>query len=160
VAPPAKPYALQFFTPAEVPTLEAALERMFPSDGAAGPPGAQAAHLLEYLDRQMMEPHFESLHRMMRTGVLYLDKLAMREQKQPFAALPAAAQDDILARFQVGAVRGMTFPQQRFFDTLHSFGLEGTWGDPKYGGNPDKIVWRWAGIDPHCGGHIYAGCGG
>lgn len=157
---PSKPYVPQFFTEPEVAVLGVVLARLFPSDNGVGAPDAAGAHLIEYIDRQLLEPHFASLHRMMRTGLLYLDKLAMREQKQPFVALTTAQQDDILGRFQVGSVRGMTFPQERFFDTLHSFALEGYWGDPKYGGNADKIVWRWAGIDPGCGGHIFAGCGG
>ena len=142
IEPKEEPWRPVFFTDKEALILQAILMRFFPADSTVGAPDAKKANVIKYIDLQMKEPHFAELERMMRSGIDFVDRLARREKKVGFVELDAAAQDDILGRYQTGSVRGVTFPQQSFFATLHSFALEGYLVAPKYGGNRDKIAWK------------------
>lgn len=134
----------------EARTLEAALARLLPSGVPAGTPGAREAKVIDYLDRQLAEPHFRGFLQLVQRGAKLLEQVSVREAKGPFHSQSDAAQDEILARFQAGAISGSRYPTQRFFAVLHSFSLEGFLGHPQYGGNADRLVWRSLGLDPHC----------
>ena len=104
-----------------------------------------------FIDAQLRQGHFKKLERMMRAGVKFLDAVAKRKHKAAtFAQLSPELQDDVLNDFRDAKVPKLKFPQRRFFLTLHTLGLEGYWGDPKYGGNREEQAWSWVSIDPHC----------
>lgn len=159
-APPTPPsYSWQFFTPAEVATLEAILARFFPEADPSGAPSFRDANVAQYVDGQLAAEDFQGLGRMMHRGFEFVDSVATRRHGGPFATRSGEVQDEILRQFQTGSVTGLKFPQAQWFATLHTFALEGYWGDPKYGGNRDEVAWKWVGINPHCA-HIHGSCGG
>lgn len=152
------PHTWRFFIdPNERAVAAASLERLLPAEASVGAPSAQELHVLEFLDEQLTEPHFRELQRMMHGGFNFLDQLANKRFGGPFVSRSPEVQDQILAQFQTGSVKGMKFPQERFFETLRSFALEGYWGHPKYLGNYDKKAWTWVNINPHCK-HIHGAC--
>ncbi len=151
------PFEFRFWTEHEREILTAIIIRLLPADAESGAPSGAVVGVLEFLDRQMREPHFKDLERMMRAGVDFTDRVARKFENGPFVQQPPEIQDKILSQFQMGSVPKLKFPQQRFFATLMSFALEGYWGMPKYGGNRDKQVWAWVDINPHCS-HVHGSC--
>ena len=156
--PTLPPYKYEFFTPGEVVTLEALLARLFPEDDPSGAPSWRDANVGPYIDAQMMLPDFRGQQRMMHGGMEFLQAVSTRRFGGTFDSRPPDVQDQLITQFQTGQVKGLKFPQARWFVTFHAFALEGYWGDPKYGGNRDEKVWAWANINPHCA-HIHLSCG-
>lgn len=143
---------LGLFSPAEGQTLEAMLERLIPSNVPPGTPGARETRVIRYLDRQLKEKQFAGFEGLVRGGLRYLDLVAKKEHHARFADLGHDAQDDILARFQVGRIR-VHFPLPRFFIIVETFALEGFLGAPKHGGNAHCLAWSSIGFGGDaCGG--------
>jgi hypothetical protein len=145
--------ARRFLTSAEALTLEAVLERMLPSGVLPGAPGARDTGVLRYIDAQLLEPRLARHQELVHAGVRMLDDLARGAGSVGFHELPADRQDEILRRAQRGEG---PFASPRFFQVVLALALEGHWGDPRYGGNHDKLAWRWVGIDPGCAGGLRA----
>ena len=140
--------ALRFFTADEALTLEAMLERMIPSNVPPGAPGARETRVLRYVDAQLVEPRLAQHQEVVRGGLRALGEGSVR-----FHELPTEQQDEWLRRAQRGEG---SFASPRFFQVVLTLALEGHWGDPRYGGNHDKLAWRWVGIDPGCEGGLRA----
>lgn len=156
--PPTPEYAWQFFfDPRERATVVAILERLLPQDAGSGAPSATQLRVAEFLDAQLALPHFRELHRMMRGGFDFVDKVASKRFGAPFVSLSVDGQNQVLSQFQTGAVKGLKFPQERFFETLRTFALEGYWSHPRYGGNFERGAWSWVAIHPHCN-HMHGSC--
>ncbi len=154
---PLKPTTFEVFAPEEVVTLGAILERLLPGVDEIGAPSAVELDVMYYIDGQLRLDHFSSLRDMMTRGMKFVEVAAKKYHQGSFHTRQPAAQDQILADFQNGAVKGLRFPQERFFNQLKAFALEGYWGSPKYGGNKDRQAWAWVEINPHCS-HIYDRC--
>jgi hypothetical protein len=149
---PSAPFgdALRFLTTDEALTLEAVLERMIPSNVPPGAPGARETGVLRYVDAQLLEPRLAEHQELVRGGVRALDEIAGSAR---FHELPTDRQEELLR----GAQRGEgPFASRAFFHVVLTLALEGHWGDPRYGGNHDKLAWRWLGIDPGCEGGLRA----
>ena len=157
-APPPAPHDYQFFTTGEIVTLDAVLGRLFPIDDPSGAPSYRDANVGPYIDKQLVLPDFRGLERMMHGGMEFLQTVAVRRFGGTFDSRQPEVQDELLTQFQTGQVKGLQFPQARWFATFHAFALEGYWGDPKYGGNHDEGAWKWVAINPHCA-HIHLACG-
>ena len=140
--------ALRFFTADEALTLEAMLERMIPSNVPPGAPGARETRVLRYVDAQLVEPRLAQHQEVVRGGLRALGEGSVR-----FHELPTEQRDEWLRRAQRGEG---SFASPRFFQVVLTLALEGHWGDPRYGGNHDKLAWRWVGIDPGCEGGLRA----
>ena len=145
--------ALRFLTAAEALTLEAMLERMIPSDVPPGAPGARETGILRYVDAQLVEPRLAQHQELVRGGLRALGEVARGAGSVRFHELPTDEQDEWLRRAQRGEG---AFASPRFFQVVLTLALEGHWGDPRYGGNHDKLAWRWVGIDPGCEGGMRA----
>jgi hypothetical protein len=148
---------LRVFDEHRRPIAEAMIDRLFPATPPG--PGAKQLGVLGYLDGQLALPRFEAERELVSRGLLYLDAVARREQaNQRFHVLPDPVKDEILSRFQLGRLTGASFPTHDFFEVMLAFTLEGVFGDPRHGGNRDKLAWRWLELDPSCG-QMHA-CGG
>jgi hypothetical protein len=148
--------ALRFFTAEEGVTLEAVLERMIPSNVPPGAPGARETRILRYVDTQLREPRLERYQELVRAGLRALDEVARGVASVRFHELGTERQDELLRRAQRGQGPEGPLASPRFFQVVLTFALEGHWGDPRYGGNHDKLAWRWVGIDPGCAGGLRA----
>ena len=136
---------LRFFTEAEARIVAAACERIFPADGSG--PGATAAGVVVYIDRQLAGPYGRDKYRYTKGPFVesypehgyqrketprevYRD--GIRELGENFASLPADAQDEKLAAMEKGV----------FFQMLRRHTLEGMFADPMHGGNAGLIGWQ------------------
>ncbi len=126
------------FAPDRRLALAAATERILPGAIDAGVP--------DYIDYWMQRAPFEQfVEPLFRIGSVHLDRIARHEHGKVFARCSSKVQDDILRRFQKGEVRAKKFQSKAFFEHLVRFTLEGFLGDPKYGGNKNRIGWNFIG---------------
>ena len=126
--------------------LEAAAARILPSDDG---PGAREAKVGRFLERQLagdlaeLQPAFAQLARL-------IDLWAQKSSGMAFVALPAEAQDRILAQLAGGQIPARGLPQEVLFRALHGLVLEGFLSDPGHGGNDGMIGWHSIGFaTPH-----------
>lgn len=141
----------RWLAPDEVPTMQAALDRILPASGDYGFPGAEETHVIRYVDGQLAEPHFAGFARLVRHGLKFLDRVARKEKgAMRFHLLPPAQQDEVLRMFQTQSVPGLKYPSARFFEILWTFALEGYFGHPRHGGNAGQLAWNAIHFDPGC----------
>ena len=134
--------AARTLTGMEWATLEALCGRILPADEQAG---AIEAGAIRFIDRQLAYPPYKRFRRLVGGGLRHLERLARRMHRRPFADLPAAKQDDIIRVILRGRSRRSG---QRFLRVIVPLTLEGTFGDPLYGGNRDRLGWQMIGFTP------------
>jgi gluconate 2-dehydrogenase gamma chain len=128
----------------ESAAIAAFAERLMP--GAPGKPGATDANVLNYIDLALAGAYADQRD-FYRRGIAQLDAYCQATHKEPFAKLPAARQDEVIAALEQGKASGFTWPsQQAFFNTLRTHTIEGMFADPVYGGNKDFAGWRLVGF--------------
>jgi len=127
---PVRREALETLSATEADILEAFCARLIPSDEIG--PGAREARAVHYIDRSLAgalgasrEPY--------RAGLSALDARARQTKGQPFARLAEADQDAVLIALQSA--------DPGFFSLVREHTLQGTFGDPYYGGNAGFVGW-------------------
>jgi gluconate 2-dehydrogenase gamma chain len=119
-------------------------ERLMP--GEPGKPGAREAGVLNYIDLALSGAYAD-LQDFYRRGLMHLDAYSRKAHNAPFAKLPAAQQDQVIAALEQGKDTGFTWPSaQVFFNTVRNHTMEGMFADPIYGGNKDFAGWRLIGF--------------
>ena len=126
-------------TAAEARTLEAIVARLIPSD--ANGPGALEAGAARYIDRALGDA-LAAAHDAYRAGLAALDAHTRRTSGKPFAELDANAQDEALRTLEQNTAPGFAPSSAAFFNLVLGHTLEGTFGDPHYGGNRDFVGWE------------------
>jgi gluconate 2-dehydrogenase gamma chain len=125
------------FTPAQLKTLEAFIDRLIPSDELG--PGAVAAGAQVYIDRVLAGPNANEKARFLE-NLEAVDAYAKRTQGGPLAELSPEKRDQILKAIDDGTAQDL--PQGRnFFNRARRLTLEGMFGDPYYGGNKGFAGW-------------------
>jgi gluconate 2-dehydrogenase gamma chain len=135
--PPAEPY--KNLSAAEARTLEAIVARLIPSDAKS--PGALEAGASHYIDRALGDA-LASSRAAYTGGLAALDAHARSSAGKPFADLDADKQDAMLRDLEQNVAKGFTPSAAAFFELVLEHTLEGTFGDPYYGGNRDFIGWE------------------
>jgi gluconate 2-dehydrogenase gamma chain len=157
-------YRPVFFTPDEWTFINAACARLIPADEQG--PSAVELGVPQYIDRQMgtpwsdgaiwymQGPFFEAAaefgyqsqltpKQQYRLGIKAIDELCRQHLNNPFAALTAPEQDDVLKQIQKGSLTSAELSLSTFFsDFLLKNVMEGYFGDPMYGGNKDMGAWK------------------
>src|SRR5829696_6968665 len=124
-------------------TAAAVFERMFPADESG--PGAREIGVVTYVDQALAGADREHLP-LYRNGLGLLDSASQTKFAVRFASATADQQDELLADLDRGAIPGWRVPEQSgFFALLRSHLQEGLFSDPGYGGNRDKLGWRFLG---------------
>jgi gluconate 2-dehydrogenase gamma chain len=135
---------LRFFTNAEAHTVQAACDRIIPSDETG--PGAKEAGVVIYIDRQLAGPYGKDKYRYTKAPFVesvpehgYQGKETPREIYRKgiqalgnFADLPPSEQDQRLRAIQTTT----------FFRVLRQHTIEGMFSDPMHGGNAGLIGWQ------------------
>jgi len=135
---------LRFFTAAEARVVQAACDRIFPSDESG--PGATEAGVVIYIDRQLAGPYGRDKCRYTKGPFVdsvpehgYQGKDSPREIYRSgikglgnFADLAAAERDQRLRAIEKTA----------FFRMLRQHTIEGMFSDPLHGGNANMIGWQ------------------
>jgi gluconate 2-dehydrogenase gamma chain len=136
---------LRFFTAPEAKVIQAASERIFPSDESG--PGATEAGVVIYIDRQLAGPYGKDKYRYTKGPWIesipehgYQGKETPQEIYRAglellgvdFAGVSAEQQDLRLEKTQ----------ETYFFQLLRSHTVEGMFCDPLHGGNIGMVGWK------------------
>jgi gluconate 2-dehydrogenase gamma chain len=125
--------------PAEATTLEAVVARLIPSD--ANGPGALEAGAARYIDGGLGSAL--AAHRSTYVaGLAALEVYARATAGAAFTALAPERQDAVLTDLEQNRATGFSPSSSAFLDLVLGHTLEGTFGDPRYGGNQDFIGWE------------------
>ena len=161
-------YAPHFFTEAEWKFVNAAVDRLIPSD-QSGPGGVESG-VPEFLDRQLDSPYGYGAFAYMqgpfltnlppqlgyqlsyaprelyRLGIAAADAQCRQLHGHLFFELEGSKQEDYLSHLERGAVQLTGPPAQVFFAQLLSDVKEGYFADPIYGGNRHMGAWKMIGF--------------
>jgi gluconate 2-dehydrogenase gamma chain len=163
----ATPSAFGYLTMPEVRFLDAAVERLIPTDELG--PGARDAGVTAYIDGQLLsswgthgrnyrsgpwpdgipEQGFQSRftpQEIYRIGIREINDHCIATQQKPFDQLSAEKQEGILMALEKGQIDLPSLPARLFFELLWRNTEEGFFADPMYGGNRDKVGWKLLGF--------------
>jgi gluconate 2-dehydrogenase gamma chain len=163
----ANPDVYAFLTAPEVRFLDAAVERLIPTDALG--PGAKDAGISCYIDRQLCsvwgahgrnyrsgpwlqgppEQGFQSRltpQEIYRIGIREINDYCRAKYEQVFENLPGPKQDEFLKALEKDEVELPSMSSKLFFDLLWRNTEEGFFADPLYGGNRDKVGWKLVGF--------------
>jgi gluconate 2-dehydrogenase gamma chain len=150
--------AVIFFNMHEAETIDALAGLIIP--GSEDDPGAHEAGAVIYIDRALAGP-YGSLQRLYRSGLAALDESCVERQGRRFVELDEGEQNFILEQLArsgldsaVGPERAESDGAERsdrgflpyFFAVVRQHVVEGTFGDPVYGGNRNAVGWRLLGF--------------
>ncbi|MED1205556.1 gluconate 2-dehydrogenase subunit 3 family protein [Heyndrickxia acidicola] len=144
---------LMFLNQEEARTIEAMASRIIPSDEHGA--GAKEAGALIYID-QSLAGYFRHLQTFYRQGLIEFEGFCRETFGASFIELTEEQQDQILLtieQFQLAdpldssddIVKKENLIAQ-FFAVVHEHTLQGTFGDPLYGGNRDALGWKLIGF--------------
>jgi gluconate 2-dehydrogenase gamma chain len=151
---------LVFFNDSEARTVDAIAARIIPGDD--DDPGAREAGAVVYIDRALAGAYaqFEKLY---RRGLWELDHYCQARNGGPFVELGEEQQDEVLHHIDAATENQLPTQLQigegqreavdlgpgvlaEFFAAVRQHTIEGTFGDPAYGGNKDAVGWRLLGF--------------
>ena len=139
----------------EARTVAAACDQIIPTDQD---PGAAEAGAVQFVDRQLSTRRKKDLP-LWRAGIRGLDATAKRQHGRAFADLPFDAQTALLQGVEQGAGEASDWggvDQAEFFAELRDFAMMSFYGDPRHGGNKDRVSWRMLGVpDPPVRGRLH-----
>jgi hypothetical protein len=130
--------ALETLTAQEAATLDAIAARLIPTDGNG--PGAAEARATRYIDRALAGALVGSRDAY-RDGLAAIDAYARASKGSPFTQLSAVDQDSILLQLEENVATGFTPDAAAFFNLVRTHTIQGTFGDPYYGGNANFVGW-------------------
>jgi gluconate 2-dehydrogenase gamma chain len=139
--PPAAPErdVREHLTAAEADTLNAIVARIIPTDDRG--PGAREARAGRYIDRALGGALADS-RRAYTAGLAAVDGYARSSRRAPFHQLSAADQDSLLTEVEGGTTPGFAGGgSAAFFEMVKAHTIQGTFGDPYYGGNANFVGW-------------------
>jgi gluconate 2-dehydrogenase gamma chain len=125
----------------EARTLEAMCERIIPADQD---PGAAWAGVVTFIDRQLLGP-YRRLRKTYKLGIIGTNATGLAMFGKPFGALTSQQQDAVLQTMDKGQARGDYWKQvsaKAFFDLVVSHTMQGFYGDPRHGGNRERVSWK------------------
>jgi gluconate 2-dehydrogenase gamma chain len=126
-------------TNAEAATLEAVVARLIPRD--VNGPGALEAGAPRYIDGALGDA-LAGQRGAYTAGLAALEAYAHAQAGGSFAALAPERQDELLTDLEQNRATGFVPSSNAFFELVLGHTLEGTFGDPHYGGNQDFIGWE------------------
>ena len=129
---------IENLTAAEADALEAICARIIPSD--ANGPGAREARAAHYIGRALGGALKES-REAYRAGFEAFDRYCKSSRGAAFVELSTRDQDSVLMDVESGSATGFTGSSAAFFNMVRTHTLQGTFGDPHYGGNANFIGW-------------------
>lgn len=139
-APITLPPTLATLSLAEYVTLAAACERIFPRDET---PGAIDLGVPLYVDRALAAKPRPGWSTGFRTGLARLDAAARDHFGAAFHRARIEDQQSLLSAWQ----EDDEDDNATVFRNLVVATLEGAFGDPTYGGNPERSTWTTFGIE-------------
>jgi gluconate 2-dehydrogenase gamma chain len=162
-----EPEAYTYFTEPEATFIEAAVERLIPTDDHG--PGARSAGVAFFIDQQLLGAFGTAAKtyrggpwgvgtpmqgyqlrqtpaEVYRQGIAATEAYCNKTYQSRFAELTAAQQDDVLKGLDAGTIKFDIVPAKTFFEMLLQNTVEGFFADPQYGGNRNKAGWKLIGF--------------
>ena len=142
--PPGAPPRLVYeqLTADEAELLHAIADQLIPGDELG--PGAVAAGAVAYIDRALSGA-LSSSRGAYRSGLAAFDRYCRTSRGAPFQELSHRDQVSALIDVETGAATGagtgFAGSSGAFFGMVRSHVLQGTFGDPYYGGNQNFVGW-------------------
>jgi gluconate 2-dehydrogenase gamma chain len=124
----------RFFTAEEGQTVDAICERIIPADRD---PGAKEARVVNYIDLQLTRP-FKRYQKAYRQGIAAVDTASRRKFGTRFVELPAGQQTEVLTDIEKSSAA--------FFELILAHTRQGFYGDPRHGGNRNRVSWKMIGV--------------
>jgi len=124
----------RFFTVAEAETVDAVCEQLIPADRD---PGAKEARVVNYIDIQLsrtLRRHRQAY----REGVAAIGRTSRTKFGRPFVELTPEQ--------QVEALKAVEESSKAFFELLLAHTRQGFYGDPRHGGNRNRVSWKMVGL--------------
>ena len=137
-AGPPRREPIENLTAAEADTLEAICARIIPSDKNG--PGAREARAAHYIDRALGGA-LKDTREAYRAGFAAFDRYCRSSRGAAFTELSERDQDSVLIDVETGAATGFVGSSGGFFNMVRTHTLQGTFGDPYYGGNANFVGW-------------------
>ena len=137
-ATPARREQIESLSAAEMDMLEAICARLIPTD--ANGPGAREARAAHYIDRALGGA-LSASRQAYTAGLAAFDAYCRSSRRAPFLELSARDQDSVLIDVETGAATGFQGSSAVFFAMVRTHTLQGTFGDPYYGGNASFVGW-------------------
>ena len=146
-----------FFTPEQEQGVAALFRAIQPSDPGRGVPGSDDAGAARFLGLLLARdpagpirihsdlPQWRSSY---PAWLASFDAIALERFGTPLREIDAAAGREIITALEAGTLTGFGGNQRTAFTTIWRHCLQGCWSDPRWGGNADRIMWRWL-------GHLY-----
>ena len=126
-------------TPGEADTLEALLERFIPADSIG--PGAVEIGVGQFIDRALGGAL--AVNRIdYERGLAALDGYAQATYGVPFKSASPDNQDAMVTQMQANRLTGFNVDSRTFFNLVKEHTLQGTFGDPHWGGNKNGAGWK------------------
>ena len=165
---PAQYREYTYFTPEEARFIEAAVDRLIPSDDVG--PGALELGVAYYIDRQLESIYGQGAktylsgpfqqgqptqgyqlplrpREIYRLAIADVDRYCRTNyQGKPFAELSESDRDRVLTGLEKGEITLTQVPAGVFFPLLLQNTTEGYFGDPIHGGNRSMGSWRMLGF--------------
>ena len=156
-----------FFNPDEATFVRAALDTLIPADATG--PGAVEAGCATYMDRQLagafgrgarlylQGPFAQGTPQqgyqlpltpaeLIRLGIADVNAYARKTKQKLFRDLAPADRAAIMTEVETGKAELANVPAATWFNLFLNLTMEGYFGDPMYGGNKDKAVWKMIGF--------------
>jgi gluconate 2-dehydrogenase gamma chain len=142
-------------TEEEAKTLAAACDQIVPPDED---PGAAEAGVVDFIDRQLATRQKKALPAW-RAGIRGLEAAARRHHGRGFSELPFEAQTALLRDIEKGVAEAADWTgvePKAFFRMLRDHTMMGFYGDPRHGGNRERVAWKMLGLqDPPVRGRLH-----
>ena len=135
----------RFFTAEEARTVEAMCERIIPADQD---PGAAQAGVVNFIDRQLVG-HYAEFQKIYRLGVAGVDQTSLALFSARFVDLAPQQQTGVLAKLEKNKAKGEIWKEtsaKEFFNLVLAHTMQGFYGDPRHGGNRDRVSWKMLGV--------------
>src|SRR6266850_730364 len=131
----AEPAKLEFFTPEQAAEVEAIAAQIIPTDDT---PGAREARVIYFIDRALATFAAEDRASFVE-GLKQLDKKSSKRfgKTKRFSDLTSEQQTKLLKDIE----------KTPFFELARTMTILGTFTNPEYGGNYDKIGWKLLGFE-------------
>lgn len=126
----------RFFTLEEARTVEALCAQIIPEDQDAG---AITAGVVPFLDKQLTG-FYKPLQKTYRSGIAAIDRKSIEFSGKQFADLAAGSRLDLLQHIEKDP------DLKPFFSLLIDHCMQGFYGDPRHGGNRDRVSWKMLGV--------------
>ncbi len=162
-----EPEAYTYFSQPEAAFVEAAVERLIPTDALG--PGAKSAGVAFFIDQQMGGAYGTAAKtyragpwaqgtpnqgyqlrqtpaELYRQAIAAVNAYCVTTFQATFDKLTADQQDTVLHGLDGGTIKFDLVPAKIWFDMLLQNTQEGFFSDPLYGGNRNKVGWKLLGF--------------